>query len=169
MSDHESDESDLKTLSIDGWRAGIRFNSCHLIPHHEKCSRLHGHTYVLHLKIKGHPDESGFLMDFSEIKRALKAIADSLDHRILLAGNNPHITITQKGGEVEAIYSGKRYVFPEGDVVILDLPSMTAEMMSEYIAKEFVKHAAIPDNIVKIKAGLDEGPGQGAWSTLVLR
>ena len=108
-------------------------------------------------------------MDFSEIKRTLKAIAESLDHRVLLAAHNPHITIRHDGEEIEAVYLGKRYVFPEADVVILDLPSMTAEMMSEYIAKEFVERASIPDNIVKIKAGIDEGPGQGAWSTLTLK
>ena len=32
---------------------------------------MHGHTYVVHLKIKGYPDETGFLMDFSVSPRRL--------------------------------------------------------------------------------------------------
>ena len=95
----------IKTLTIDGWSAGIRFSSCHMIPHHHKCSRLHGHTYVLHLKIEGFPDESGFLMDFSVIKKALKDIAGELDHRVILPANNPYVQVrkSKHGVEVKQI------------------------------------------------------------------
>ncbi len=164
-------EGNLKVLSIDGWRAGIRFSSCHLIPHHRKCSRLHGHTYVLHLKIKGYTDESGFLMDFSEIKRCMEEIAESLDHRILLPGRNPHISVKEIDNEnaIKVNYQEKRYIFPKEDVLILDLVTLTAEVLSEYMVHEFVRIANIPENIISIKAGVDEGPGQGAWSTMRLR
>lgn len=161
--------SGILSLVIDGWRAGIRFSSCHLIPHHDKCSRLHGHTYVIHLKISGYPGPSGFLMDFSEITGTLRTIAGTLDHRILLAGKDPEMTIIRNGGEVEAVHQGKRYIFPESDVMILDLPSMTAEMISGYLLREFVVRAPIPENIIEVSAGVDEGPGQGAWSTLSLK
>jgi len=164
-----SREKKLKMLSIDGWRAGIRFSSCHLIPHHKKCSRLHGHTYVLHLKIKGFADESGFLMDFSDIKRTLQDIASSLDHRVLLPGRNPHINVAEENDSVKVQYQDKYYQFPREDVVILDLVTLTAEILSDYILREFVEKAPIPDSIVKISAGIDEGPGQGAWSSLELK
>lgn len=162
------DHPNMTVLSIDGWSAGIRFSSCHFIPQHAKCSRMHGHTYALHLRIKGYPDDSGFLMDFSTIKRTLMEIADELDHRVLLPGKNPLISIQRGGGEVEAVYQGKRYVFPEEDVVILDLVTLTAEILSEHVVSEFVKRASPPENIMKVKAGVDEGPGQGAWSTLIM-
>ena len=66
---------------------------------------------------------------------------------------------------MEAVYQGKRYVFPEEDVAILDLVTLTAEILSEYVVSEFVKKVDLPENIVQVKAGVDEGPGQGAWST----
>ena len=168
-SENSNEHPNMTVLSIDGWRAGIRFSSCHFIPKHEKCSRMHGHTYVVHLRIKGYPDDSGFLMDFSIIKRTLKEIADELDHRVLLPGRNPNISVNVEGGEVEAVHQGKRYVIPEEDVVILDLISLTAEILSEYVVNEFVKRASLPENIVTVEAGVDEGPGQGAWSTVHIR
>ena len=105
-------------------------------------------------------------MDFSEIKHALKDVADSLDHRVLLPGKNPHISIRKEGEEVEARYQGKRYLFPDDDVIILELKSITAEILSEYIVAEFLKRVTVPKNIIQITAGIDEGPGQGAWSSI---
>lgn len=158
----------LKSLTIDGWRAGIRFSSCHIIPHHRKCSRLHGHTYIIHLKIEGYADESGFLMDFSIIKNALRTLAETLDHRVLLPGKNDHINVSQTHGNVHVNYLEKKYMFPSEDVLILDIETLTAEILSEYIATEFIRIAQIPENIISISAGIDEGPGQGAWSTVIL-
>lgn len=160
---------DIRTLTIDGWRAGIRFSSCHMIPHHEKCSRLHGHTYVLHLRIEGYPDENGFLMDFSIIKEALRQIADRLDHRVLLPGRNPYLKVQAEGKTVEVNYQEKNYLFPVEDVVILDINTLTAECLSRYIAEEFVRLAGVPENILRVSAGVDEGPGQGAWSTVEIK
>jgi len=70
--------------------------------------------------------------------------------------------------EFRVNYQGKRYRFPDEDVLVLDLESLTAEHLSEYILQEFIKRAQIPDTIVKIAAGIDEGPGQGAWSSIEL-
>ncbi len=165
----DSHDRNLKAITIDGWRAGIRFSSCHMIPYHRKCSRLHGHTYVLHLKIEGYPDEAGFLMDFSIIKKALMEIARSLDHRVVLPGRNPHISVETEGEGVRVAYQGKNYLFPVEDVIILDIKTLTAEMLSEYILDEFVGIVKIPQNIIRVSAGVDEGPGQGAWSTMELR
>ena len=157
---------DIRILTIDGWRTGIKFSSCHMIPHHAKCSRLHGHTYVVHLKIEGYADENGFLMDFSLIKETLKRIANKLDHRVLLPAKNPYLKLELEGERVVVNYMKKHYVFPSEDVLILNITTLTAECLSQYIVEEFLRLAVIPDNIVRVSAGVDEGPGQGAWSTV---
>ena len=46
-------------LEIDGGHSGIRFSACHFIPHHDKCSRLHGHSYILRLRLEGDIGENG--------------------------------------------------------------------------------------------------------------
>lgn len=107
-------------------------------------------------------------MDFSIIKRTLNKIADHLDHRVLLPRGNPHVTVEDRDGTYFVNHHGKYYQFPEEDVLVLDLDSLTAEHLSGYILQEFMKNAKIPENIVKISAGIDEGPGQGAWSSVEL-
>ena len=46
-------------LEIDGEHSGIRFSASHFIPRHEKCSRLHGHTYILRLRLDGDIGKEG--------------------------------------------------------------------------------------------------------------
>ena len=61
-------------LEIDGGYSGIRFSACHFIPRHEKCSRLHGHSYIVRLRLEGDIGEEGMIMDFVVLKKALKEI-----------------------------------------------------------------------------------------------
>lgn len=70
--------------------AEASFDSAHfLFGHQGKCSNLHGHRWRIVAKIAGEtlldsPDQSGMLMDFSDFKRELHALADSLDHALLV-------------------------------------------------------------------------------------
>jgi len=46
--------------------------------------RLHGHSFYAEVTLRGEADPAtGFLRDFGEVDRALKAIRESLDHRLL--------------------------------------------------------------------------------------
>ena len=71
-------------ISIDGWRSNIRFSSAHIIHEYDKCGRLHGHTYAVHTKVVGKPDNKGIIVDFSLLKNALRDITSKLDHAILI-------------------------------------------------------------------------------------
>jgi 6-pyruvoyltetrahydropterin/6-carboxytetrahydropterin synthase len=66
-------------------RKTFRFEASHILPKHPgKCSRLHGHSWVLHVFVEGFVDkETGFVMDFAEISNGVKPLIDSLDHRHL--------------------------------------------------------------------------------------
>jgi 6-pyruvoyltetrahydropterin/6-carboxytetrahydropterin synthase len=45
-----------------------RFEAAHTLPWHPgKCSRVHGHSYVLELEVSGPLDERGVVMDFAEV------------------------------------------------------------------------------------------------------
>jgi 6-pyruvoyltetrahydropterin/6-carboxytetrahydropterin synthase len=57
--------------------------AAHYIPHEDagKCQKVHGHTYFVNVTIAGDDlDDSGFLVNFSSIK---KLIHDRFDHTIL--------------------------------------------------------------------------------------
>ena len=80
-------------LEIDGGHSGIRFSACHFIPRHEKCSRLHGHSYILRLRLEGDIGEDGMVMDFVVLKKKLKAFVDEFDHRTILPGDSPDVDL----------------------------------------------------------------------------
>ncbi len=54
------------------------------LPPEHKCSRLHGHSFELELRVTGDVDEKyGWVQDFAEIKAVFKPIYDQLDHHYL--------------------------------------------------------------------------------------
>jgi 6-pyruvoyltetrahydropterin/6-carboxytetrahydropterin synthase len=156
-------------LEIDGGYSGIRFSSCHFIPRHEKCSRLHGHSYIVRLRLEGDLDEDGMVMDFVVVKKKLRALVDEMDHRVLLPSASDTVKITSSNGSIEAVSCGKRYVFPIEDVLLLNVPTTTAEEMSKMMTERMVAEVDIPKNVRSISVGLDEERGQTAWYTKVLR
>jgi 6-pyruvoyltetrahydropterin/6-carboxytetrahydropterin synthase len=155
-------------LEIDGGYSGIRFSSCHFIPRHEKCSRLHGHGYIVRLRLEGEVGEEGMIMDFVVLKKKLKEMIDEFDHHVLLPGRSKDVKITINGDSVEVSCCGKEYVFPSEDVVILDIPTTTAEEMAILMTERMAREVNIPSNVKSISVGLDEERGQTAWSTKVL-
>lgn len=48
------------------------------------CSRLHGHNWKLEVEVRSRAlDELGMAIDFREIRRIARGVADELDHRYL--------------------------------------------------------------------------------------
>ncbi|GAB5415274.1 MAG: 6-carboxytetrahydropterin synthase QueD [Congregibacter sp.] len=54
------------------------------VPADHKCRRLHGHSFQMRVFVSGEPGaESGWIMDFAEVKAACKPIVARLDHYYL--------------------------------------------------------------------------------------
>ena len=54
------------------------------LPEAHKCSRLHGHSYRVEVRVAGPVGEdTGWVMDFADIKHAFAPLHDQLDHRYL--------------------------------------------------------------------------------------
>jgi 6-pyruvoyltetrahydropterin/6-carboxytetrahydropterin synthase len=70
-------------------RKTFRFESAHVLPFHTgKCSRMHGHSYVLEVGVRGPLQTDGpargMIVDFDEIKAIVRSeIVDALDHQTL--------------------------------------------------------------------------------------
>ena len=150
-------------IEIDGAHSGIKFSACHFIHGHEKCSRLHGHTYIVRARLEGEAGESGMVMDFTNIKNALREAANELDHKTLLPRSTENVKVTVSEIEVEVFACGKRYVFPREDVLLLDVNVTTAEEMSRMLAKKLLSKVRFPENVKVLWVGLDEERGQTAW------
>src|SRR3989475_12649708 len=52
----------------------------HHLPGHERCGSLHGHTDQVDVFIEGE-HKGGMLLDFADIKKALRAILAHYDHK----------------------------------------------------------------------------------------
>ena len=150
-------------LKLNGWDLNLVFSSCHFLAEHDKCSRLHGHNYGVHLTLEGDVAENGLVMDFVVLKKALKEVIDDLDHRVLLPGNSKVTKVVVEGSQVVADSGSKHYSFPVEDVVILDLDAVSAEMLAYFILKRLLASLDLPENVHAIGIGIDEGKGQGAW------
>ena len=54
------------------------------VPTGHKCSRLHGHSFVIEVHVRGMPDpHTGWIMDFADIKAAFGPLYEQLDHHYL--------------------------------------------------------------------------------------
>ena len=63
------------------------FEAAHRLPHapeHSKCRRLHGHSWKVEVHVAGAVvNETGWVMDYDDIKTACEPVYDALDHRHL--------------------------------------------------------------------------------------
>ena len=54
------------------------------VPEGHKCARMHGHSFHIEVHVSGTPGvESGWVMDFADLKRTFQPLFDALDHRLL--------------------------------------------------------------------------------------
>lgn len=110
-----------------------KFSAAHFLYQHDKCSRLHGHNYIINVEVTGELNEDFFVIDFFKLKSSLITIANNLDHAILLPENSDNIKITHEGSQIKVDFNSKHYEFPEVDVRILPLKATTAELLAKYI------------------------------------
>ena len=152
-------------IELDGWAAKLRFSACHVIPDHPKCGKLHGHTYAVSVKLEGEVDGE-FIIDFNILKNIITELCDELDHRIIIAENDPRIKISSTNENIGMIIikSGKQYSFPQEDVVRIPTPSVSAESLCVWFADMIVQNLKA-DNLAQIYVRVDEGAGQGAGCT----
>ena len=68
-------------------RKSFQFKAAHLLPHlpdGHKCRRLHGHSFMVDVVVKGECDpQLGWVMDYAEISQAFKPLWEKLDHHYL--------------------------------------------------------------------------------------
>lgn len=65
----------------------FNIEAAHRLPHvpeGHKCGRLHGHSFMVSIHVAGDVDpQTGWIMDFADLKAAFKPIYERLDHHYL--------------------------------------------------------------------------------------
>ncbi len=65
------------------------FDSAHFLSGYKgKCANLHGHTWKIEVEISSEQliasgEKRGMIIDFSDLKKAVRALADSFDHTLI--------------------------------------------------------------------------------------
>jgi 6-pyruvoyltetrahydropterin/6-carboxytetrahydropterin synthase len=143
----------------------ILFAAAHFITFGEGTAEsLHGHNYRAGVSLAGPLDAHHLVFDFVRLKRELEQVVLDLDHRTLLAAGNASLPVETTSGEVVVRAGERRYVFPATDVVILDVPNTTAEMLAAWIADRLLERLG-PDaeGLTEIEVEVEESDGQSAF------
>lgn len=65
----------------------FQVEAAHFLPHvpeGHKCARMHGHSFRIEVHVSGDVgDDTGWVMDFADLKRAFRPLFDQLDHHCL--------------------------------------------------------------------------------------
>ena len=70
-------------------KASAAFDSAHFLKGYEgKCANIHGHRWTVEAEVGGEElvpsgTKRGMLIDFGELKKALRSLADSFDHTLI--------------------------------------------------------------------------------------
>ena len=151
-------------VELNGWDTGMQFSASHFIPGHVKCGRLHGHVYGIRLRVHGSIGPDHMIMDFIVLKKWLRGIVERFDHRVLLPSENPDISISLVHEEAEVCAAGKRYIFPQDDIVLVPVTMCSAEKLAEHLLDLCINEIPFPPQVTMVELGVDEGRGQGGWS-----
>jgi queuosine biosynthesis protein QueD len=75
-------------MSTSFWRLAVRDEFCaaHALRHYQgKCEHIHGHNFAVEAVVEGDAlqQDTEFLLDFSILKKYLKQVLETLDHKDL--------------------------------------------------------------------------------------
>ncbi|NDV19450.1 6-pyruvoyl tetrahydrobiopterin synthase [Pseudodesulfovibrio sp. JC047] len=150
----------MYSLNVDSQH--LNFSAAHFITFAGKCERLHGHNYAVGVYLEGGLTEDDYVYDFVELKKKVKALCDTLDHKFLLPTENPQFQVTFADGEVEIRVHERRYVFPERDVQVVPVSNITAECLAKYLAGELLRELTDSETLSVVQVSVEEAPGQAA-------
>ena len=151
----------MMSIFINGWETNLKFSAAHFIPYHSKCRRLHGHDYAIDIKITGET-VNGMVMDFVVIKKELRKILESMDHKLILPLQGKDITYTKESNSYRIKYENHEMAIPDEFVFICEVEHTSSEEIARYLAGLIRKNVEIPPNVRKIEISVYEGPGQKA-------
>jgi len=145
------------------------FSAAHFITFNgDVCEQLHGHNYRVKCKVFGPLDENGYVIDFIALRDTLTGIVATLDHRTLLPTEHPMIKVVTEGEEVVVRFEKKRWVFPIGDCVLLEIANTTAELLANHIGSVLIEQLRekVTTDLDRIEVAVDENRGQ--WAVVSL-
>lgn len=170
-------------MILEGKDCGFAWSASHLLPGHYKCSRMHGHNYVMNIEIESDTLKNGMIIDFVKIKKKVREFIEKYDHRLLLPEKPNNQMIANEGDFIRIKYNikedemdeqtaiidrdtkrfkQKEYLIPKMDVFIVpDVSVITAETLSLHFKEEIKKLLSMDDSKYNFYVTIFEDAGQG--------
>lgn len=128
----------------------FKFNCAHFIAYPGYRERLHGHNYTVSVELDGlQSDVDGYIVDFSDVKAAVRTVCKSLNERFLVPSESEalKVCVTEAAYPAELLNLGLRakknvhlvtesgdyFSIPYDDCMLLPVKWTSAEALGEYI------------------------------------
>ncbi len=128
---------------------------------------LLGESLLVDIELDGSLDHQGMVLDFSEVKRQVKATIDSnYDHRLLVPAHHSGCQVTELQHRCELLFtlnSGEilRHSAPTGAITLIDSESIDEASIAAAIISDL--RSQLPDNVEEIRLHLHSESVEGAW------
>jgi 6-pyruvoyltetrahydropterin/6-carboxytetrahydropterin synthase len=150
------------TLHID--KEAHKFSAAHFtIFSATERERLHGHNYSVSACFLAPQGENGFSADYNVYKNRLAILCDELDEYLLLAGDSPHQTIKEEGGNYRVEFVDDEMLFLAKDTLVLPVRNVTVEELAHYLLGKLVQLSQ-GEGLREIELCVSSGPGQKGCS-----
>lgn len=125
---------------------------------------LAGASWLVDIIVSGDLDEQGMVMDFSLVKQKVKKLIDNtIDHSLIIAVNDPNITLTKLAQNYKVTYKFNtgtiEHISPKDAISLIDNKEITAKILESYLEAEITKELATNNLSVQIKLRTEEIQG----------
>lgn len=149
------------------YREDLNFSAGHISTYGGLMEGQHGHNYQISISFTGTLDADLLVVDFRTVKKVLRGIITRLNHRTLVPARHSRLTIESLDGSTRISLGSEKIEMPTSNLVLLDLPNVTSEMLALYFFTEVTRLMPVDEleRIDEITVEIIESPGQSASYT----
>ena len=113
-----------------------------------KCSHLHGHSYLWEVTTQStFLNPTGMVLDFKDLKKAMIAVLEPLDHAMVLASDDP-LVAGKDPLEVATLFKATNGKEPR---MLIWHGNPTAESFANWAAVEIQKLLPVDATVIKVR------------------
>lgn len=146
-------------------KENFKFSSAHFLIFDETSAEmLHGHNYKVRVDLECPLNfEKGYAVDFSILKKYIKAQVDLWDEHILLPAKHPDMkyTLSEDKKNYNIHFRDRFYSFPVNETIWLPITNTSVEQLSLLLAQNFYNEFK-KYNIIQLQVFVEETSGQSA-------
>lgn len=99
---------------------------------------LHGHNYQVAITLDIEVNDQGINFDYRHYKDCVVKLCKPLNLVFLLPENSPHLRLDDQGETLLAHFNDEAIPFLKQDIVILPIPNITVECLSDYFLQQML-------------------------------